>query len=87
MENFARLLSRSINFSVVQLPDRSYPGVVVQGDTLNGLVHQIGRMERLLEKGDLEDLRDELLIIHKQLSEAQGHYENVCQSQGITLPY
>jgi hypothetical protein len=36
MANSVELLSRPVNFAVVQLAERKFPGVVVQGDTLYG---------------------------------------------------
>lgn len=82
-----RLLSRPINFAVVQLPDRAFPGVVVQGDTLHGLVERLDEVVRLLNAGQLDDLSVELDDMREQLSEALGHYEQVCTDHGIGLPY
>jgi hypothetical protein len=49
-EDTAQLLSPATNSAVVHLPGRRFPGVVVQGDTLNGLVRNLKDMSRLLNK-------------------------------------
>lgn len=81
------LLSPPVNFAVVQLPERKYPGVVVQGDTLHSLRQQVGQIERLLDAGDLEELSGEVADLKAQLSDALSYFERVCAERGIELPY
>jgi hypothetical protein len=87
MSKVVELLSRPINFAIVQLPERSFPGVVVQGDTLNGLVNQLTKMGMLLTSKQLGELSDEIEDMREQLGEALAHYESVCAARGIELPY
>lgn len=84
MTDFATLLSPATNFSVVQLPGRKFPGVVVQGDTLNSLVSSIQRIEQSCADACA---KDELGLILEQLTEAKEFYELVCKNRGIPLPY
>jgi hypothetical protein len=86
MTESVKLLSRPVNFAVVQLPERQYPGVVVQGDTLNGLVDELGRMKSTLEKGDLEELRWAIENMREQLSDALEFYKSTCKSHSISPP-
>lgn len=86
MESSLRLLSRAVNFAVVQLPGRASPGVVIQGDTLSNLVHQIDRALVHAKSVDGELLED-LEQIKENLLEALAHYEKVCSDNGIALPY
>jgi len=81
------LLSPPINFAVVQLPERKYPGVVMQGDTLRSLQRQVERMGQLLDTGELEDLAGEIEDLKEQLSGALTYFERVCAERGIILPY
>ncbi|MFQ6308861.1 DUF6959 family protein [Lysobacter capsici] len=81
------LLSPPTNYAVVQLPQRNYPGVVMQGDSLNILKEQAKRMGRLLAAMELEELADEIEYLTEQLSEVQRHYERVCAGRNIALPY
>lgn len=87
MTSQVELLSRPINFAIVQLLERNSPGVVVQGDTLYSLVRQIDEMGRLLVAGELEDLAAEIDDLKGLLAEVLTHYEKVCAERGITLPY
>ncbi|MBR1221473.1 hypothetical protein JQ557_25975 [Bradyrhizobium sp. U87765 SZCCT0131] len=87
MSHDVELLSRPVNFAVVKLAARSYPGVVFQGDTLNGLVQQLMLMSELLVRRELEELSDEIKYMHEQLSEALVYYEVVCAQHSIGLPY
>ena len=87
MTEHVELLSRAANYAVVQLAGRSFPGVVVQGDSLNEIVNDLGAMVELLRTGRLDDLRDEIDRVRAGLSEALAHYEQVCVARGIELPY
>ena len=87
MEDTVQLLSLATNFAVVHLPGRKFPGVVVQGDTLNGFVHNLKRMAQLLNKGDFEALAGELSLVAEPLLDALLHYEHVCSERSIDLPY
>ncbi len=84
MSETAKLLSPAVNFAVVQLPGRRYPGVVVQGDTLDNLVKQLVWMKSLLERGKLDDLSDEIADMSDQLSRALAYYRSVCEANSIS---
>ena len=83
----AELLSRPVNFAVVQLPERRFPGVVFQGDTLHALTQQVDEILELLRVGDFVGLVAELEDVSEKLRGAQTHYEHVCSERGIALPY
>jgi hypothetical protein len=90
MTKTLELLSEPVNFAVVQLPERNYPGVVIQGDTLNGLVRRLEEMSNLVKSNrpeDLEDLTAEIQMLREQLSTARDYYEATCTERGIRLPY
>ena len=83
----AELLSQPINFAIVQLPERQFPGVVVQGDTLHALTQRVEEMNEALRRGDLQELSDLIADVSEQLSGAKEHYERVCTERGLSLPY
>jgi hypothetical protein len=87
MRQVAELLSPPTNSAVVQLPGRKFPGVVVQGDTLNALIMQLTRMRELLAANHLSELSEELEDLRDHLAGRRSHYEIVCASHGIGLPY
>lgn len=81
------LLTPPYNFAVVQLPERKYPGVVFQGDTLHSMTTQVSEMQKLLEEHDLTNLSEEIRLLLDDLLKIQKSYERACSDQGIELPY
>jgi len=80
----AKLLSDPTNGAVVHLPGRAFPGVVIQGDTLDTLIAEL--REVLTEDGATE--RDQLLAdVIERLENVQARYEAVLMHEGIALPY
>ncbi|MGM4917625.1 DUF6959 family protein [Tardiphaga sp. 813_E8_N1_3] len=86
MTKTAQLLSPQHNFAVVQLPQRQFPGVVIQGDTLNGLVGQLARMKSLLAAGDLQELASEIDDMSDLLASALTSYTLTCANNSIGTP-
>jgi hypothetical protein len=87
MPQHADLLSSPANFAVVQLPGRKFPGVVFQGDSLHILVENLRQMSQAATRHDDEKLLAGFEEILSVLDEVTGHYESVCRSRGIPLPY
>lgn len=90
MTKTLELLGRPVNFAVVQLPERNYPGVVIQGDTLNGMVRRLDEMGALVKSTKPEDLGDltaEIQMLREELAAARDYYEATCAERGIGLPY
>lgn len=87
MSDQVELLSRPVNYAVVQLPERKFPGVVVQGDTLNSLVKRLERMSGLLAAEEIEELTAEIESMREELFGAITHYESICAARRIALPY
>ncbi|MDN3577965.1 hypothetical protein QWZ03_14440 [Chitinimonas viridis] len=87
MNTHALLLSDPVNFAVVQLPDRKFPGVVCQGDTLNSLVQALDSMMQALKDRDLDEVEGQIRNMREVLSSAQTYYESVCLTHEMDLPY
>jgi hypothetical protein len=83
----AEILDHTTNAAVVQLPGRRFPGIVIQGDTLNSLVGAAATVSRLADHHGSRDLRDEAAALRDDLRRLQAHYEAVLSSRGIALPY
>lgn len=81
------LLTDVGNDAVLRLPGRSYPGVLLQGDSLNGLVKMANDALRALEQGATDAARDELTGVVQRLADAQQRYEAALRAGGIALPY
>ena len=53
MDDVAKLLSKPTNYAVVQLPGRSYPGTVIQGDSLQTLVLRLQEVRQMLDSNQI----------------------------------
>ncbi|MEM1079529.1 MAG: hypothetical protein AAGI09_13490 [Pseudomonadota bacterium] len=76
MDKYAKLLTEPFNYAVVQLPQRNFPGVVVQGDSL-------AEMVRLLEGAESSD---DIEYVAETLREVFEDYKRVCAAHGIDPP-
>ena len=83
----AEILSNQTNCAVVQLPTRRFPGVVVQGDSLSGLVADLRTASEALGIGDLDEAQGWLAEVIDWLEDAKTTYETTLADRGIELPY
>lgn len=79
------IYSDATNAAVMRHPDRRFPGVLIQGDTLDSLVRRIGSVQR--EEGGAEEAAAELAEIHEELEELLRHYKSVLASHALELPF
>ena len=84
MSERAELLSRAINYGVVQLPGRRFPGVVVQGDSLYNLVERLDKLRSLAESHPDEEVPAGLAELHDTLQAALLHYEHLPRTRNRT---
>jgi hypothetical protein len=81
------LLTDQGNNAVLKLPGRKYPGVLLQGDTLNTLLSVISEAMEAMERNDATEARDVLSGLSTELREARDRYEAALRGRGIELPY
>lgn len=81
------LISEATNASVVRLPQRRFPGIVIQGDSLAVLVATTERVTSALRCKDVEEALDELRELTEMLGAYQREYENALVAEGLELPY
>jgi hypothetical protein len=86
-ETMARLLTPAVNYAVVQLPGRKFPGVVFQGDSLHELVRLAKNLLNSSEEHKDGAVREACLEIHELLEAVLIRYESVLKEHGIKLPY
>ena len=80
----AKLLSEPTNGAVVHFPGRAFPGVVIQGDTLDNLIVEL----REVSNEDNAIVRDQLLAdVIERLEGLQARYDTVLKREGMALPY
>lgn len=81
------LLTDQGNNAVVRLPERKYPGILVQGDTLNTLISTTSEIIEALNRSDTTEAQELLGELVAQLHEARERYEAALRQCGIELPY
>ena len=71
--------SDATNMSVVRMPGRNFPGLVVQGDKLIYLNGAAARVEELASRAESEDLKREAANLHYDLQELLSDYSIIMQ--------
>lgn len=81
------LLTGQHNYAVVKLPNRRFPGVVFQGDSLSILVQDTKEVQSALERGNVDDAAEDLREIVERLQSIKSTYEQALKEHGLKLPY
>jgi hypothetical protein len=81
------VLSNSVNFPVMRLPGRRFPGSLIQGDSLS-ILHQLAtsifdRAKKLADQELIDDTQELLALLHARLQ----IYEETLSEHGLPLPY
>ncbi|EDM27361.1 hypothetical protein LNTAR_21645 [Lentisphaera araneosa HTCC2155] len=87
MNKSAAIINNQTNCSVVQMPDRKFPGIVLQGDSLNIIY---SNLMKVLEQTEGKISKEEFLIILEQAELIEGYlnqYEKSLDESSIELPY
>ena len=56
MDASAKILEVGANGAVVQLPERKYPGIVIQGDSLSVLISDFEDLKMNIAKNDKSEV-------------------------------
>lgn len=77
------IYSDAVNMAVMRHPDRSFPGILIQGDTLLGLHEAVTRVLDQ-SRGSLPDAAaQELRFLQEDLGDFLDHYSDVAGYPGI----
>jgi hypothetical protein len=77
------------NFGVVRMPGRSYPGAVIQGDSLRilwGTAKQVVEGVRAGRTNDVEFL-EAVEDLYNSLLDRLLHYQEALRREGFDMPY
>jgi hypothetical protein len=69
------------NNAVIRMPNRKYPGVLIQGDSLKNLLDMAETL-RALSKSGSEELRDEAEGLADYISDIYAYYQIAIQNAG-----
>ncbi len=81
------VFSSASNAVVARHPGRNYPGVLIQGDTLNGILADVTELIEELDRGDLGETREAASALQERFVDLLTHYEKVLDADGRSLPY
>lgn len=81
------VFSEECNYGIVRMPGRSFPGCVVQGDSLSILLRCAERAHAMACQTGNVDLIDEVEGLKESLADRLQHYERVLKAHGMDLPY
>ena len=87
------LLTPPYNYAICKMAERKFPGVVVQGDTLNSIYRVSTRAaDEMRQDRNYEELPDETEIydlenIANVFKSVLENYEKTCAANGYGLPY
>lgn len=87
MNASAKILEVGAHGAVVQLPQRKFPGIVVQGDSLSILLSDFEELKENIAKEDEAEISASLATIERHLKKRVEFYESVLEKHGIELPY
>jgi len=81
--------SRDPNCAIIKPPGRSYPGCVIQGDSLAILCRMAKSIAESVQRGSTvdDDFRSDIQALTNSLIDLLLHYQQVLGSHGIDLPY
>jgi len=75
------------NYAVIRLPERKFPGVLVQGDSVSILVANLRQSRDRLQQGEHEDGIGWLIQVLDDLEAMQRAYEAALTEHSIPFPY
>ncbi|WP_410623280.1 DUF6959 family protein [Amycolatopsis sp. cmx-8-4] len=86
-DNTAKVHGRHGNYALVQLLGRSYPGLLVQGDSLKQVGDIADELAELREQGrdgEFDEALNEIVEVIKGLTYS---YESMMREAQLSLPY
>ena len=86
-KELVEIYSDASNQAVMRHPDRSFPGSLIQGDSLYSLVQDVEEAKTELEAGKQEDALEIIVEIIERLNDRLDHYKKVLNEHGHKLPF
>lgn len=84
-EEKVEIYSDLTNAAVLRHPDRRFPGVLVQGDTLSSLCKDADELCQKIGRGS--ELFEDANILRNQLQSFLAHYKSTLLEHDIPLPF
>ena len=81
------VFSTDTNASVVRLPERQFPGIVIQGDSLKIMLDTARDISRLSKESGVPELVDSVAELEEMLGGYLRAYEISLRKHNVSLPY
>jgi hypothetical protein len=81
------ILSDATNAAVLRHPDRKFPGVLVQGDTLYALCVAADASCRTIKPQTCDEAYEEINDLRNRLWSLLNHYKSVLHDHQLPLPF
>lgn len=81
------VLEAASNCPVVQLSERRYPGMIIQGDTLFSFFRLAQRARECFAAGRGDEAADYAEQLEDALGDLLAFYESVLEKHDLSLPY
>ena len=81
------IYSDQSNYAIMRHPGRSFPGALIQGDSLEILCTLADSVRQELDRGDLEEAKAELEALRESLWDRLQHYAAVMTEHELQLPF
>lgn len=75
------------NDAVVRLPGRRFPGVLVQGDSLNTLRARVSELVDLCSAGEVEEAKVTAALLLADMDTLLKRYTEALRAHGMRLPF
>ncbi len=79
--------SQSIDRGIVRMPSQGFPGLVLQGETLAGLLKLAKSAHERAQNTTDTELIDATRDLAERLQKLLAHYESTLNKHNIPLPY
>lgn len=81
------VLDYVVNAPVLELPDRRFPGVLIQGDSLANLAATAEALIAALSADQIDQAREDASELYERLMGFKRTYESAMRTAGLELPY
>lgn len=79
--------SDASNSAIMRHPGRSFPGVLIQGDSLGSYASLLNSAIKELESGDSEEGLELVKEVQEILEGHLAHYAETLKGQNVDLPF
>lgn len=83
----AELFTDPGNDAVVRLPQRNFPGVLIQGDSLSIIRADVAEIVESCDRGDLGEAREAAALLLADLDGLLARYTTALKAHDIPIPF